>query len=253
MTPATQPSSQPATAVASVPAVSFESMRGVNLLRYHNGDMTPARVEGVLAPDAALIVRRDNLKASFMASRRLEFSAIAMVLAGGVSALSSLFLGSAEGLLGGFALAVGATGVGLAGAHRQEDAETLTHHIEASRAVLVPGQVAQSYCRLTSAAQEMEDGGDHDPEAVASVRLAVEGAREIVVLLHGHHAAGTFHTPAASALAGEVYRLAAEVDAYLTLRNVERFAPAEDDALAVLSGTSALTFQPSPPSPASRS
>lgn len=55
---------------------------------------------------------------------------------------------------------------------------------------------------------------------------------------------GTIHTAAAQALVSEVCRLAAEMDAYLTVHNAHRFAPGEDETLVLVSATSEFTFAP---------
>lgn len=118
--------------------------------------------------------------------------------------------------------------------------------LQDARAVTVPGPVAAAYRRIQSAATEIEDG-THEAEVMATARLTVEGATDMVTRINEHHLAGTLHTTAGQALCAEVCRLGAEMDAYLTAHNAHRFAPGEDDALAAVSATSAFTFAPTAP------
>lgn len=225
-------------------AVTHESLVAGHLLRLQSTDPTPVVLRGVQGTTP-------EIDASKARVARLDRSFDKTF--GG--AIGMGFLSVPPAMLGFEAIvAAGLTGAGvsllamLGVTFKVVRAENRTRALKAARHVTVPGPVAVAYRRVQSAAAEIEDGM-HEREVTATARLAAEGVDDMVVRIAAHHTAATIHTPAAQALCAEVCRLAAEMDAYLTVHNAHRFAPGEDDALAAVSATSEFTFAPTATTP----
>lgn len=209
------------------------------VMRYEAMTPAPLRVEGVLAlpPTHAAMVRAEQGRGALLSA------AIVLTSVGGL--LGTVATADALNAMWPLLLGIPAT---LAGSCRLIAADVKNDQRKFLRknscARTLPGPVAQAYRRIQSAAIEMDDTSEHEAETVATARLSADGARDLALLIAEHHEAGTFHTAPAQALAGEMYRLAAEMDAYLTIHNADRFAPAEAEALALTSTTSQFAFTP---------
>lgn len=239
----------PATAspVVATP-VSYDELVRANTTRYALAAPGFVDVDDVRAPDAGLVARRDAIKPPIANEVGLVLLLVcmlgaAMTFAGVLTLLAAAPV--AWPLLVFPPLATAAAGRPLlADLRREGDRGALDARIVRERSVTVQVPVAEAYRRLQSAVVEVDDDDrEHSAEARASVRLAVEGAREIAALLHEHHDAGTLGSNSAQALTAEIYRLASEVDAYLTLHNADRYlAPGDGDAVAVLASTTQLSM-----------
>lgn len=216
------------------------------ILRYQSAPPASSRVWDVLdLPEGHdALAKRENLTANLL------LAAVAVVTLGGagLAGLSAEFTDSALAPASIIIAMAAAVGVLIWGSFHYDLRSAIR---ERAASVEVPSGVADAFRRIRSAAREIESAHQsdesatiHSPETLATARLTLERSRELVALLADHHTAGTFHTAPAQVLADETYRLAAEMDAYLTVVNTDRFAPAEDEALALLSATSQFTFAP---------
>ena len=238
---------------AAAATQSYDDRVLANLTRYQQQSTSgvPTTFSNFLTPDEALIeqhrevavaARRVSSFWPFMAFFSLGFSSAAATM---VSVMETIEGDLAWPLAIPFALlSVGGFGGIFHGISMTEHERSIARAVTQSRTARVPVPVGQAYSRLVSASREIDEEHGHSIEAIASARLAAEGARDIVTMLHGHHEDGTLHSPAAVVLMGEMYRLASEVDAYLAIHNTNRFAPSEDDALSAISNTGSLSFQP---------
>lgn len=246
--PIGHPTEQATTPALEVSAVASKHALLVDaaLMRYRSQSPAPQRLEGVLALPAnhEALTEAERTKSALLLAGGLM-----SIMGGGAASVAVLSqTGSPVAMLAGFALSVAA----FVRCFRADMAtsERAAERVDAC-ALTVPGPVAEAYRRIQSAVAEIETDhahatgdSDHDAETIATARLVAEGARDIAIRIAEHHSAGTFHTAPAEALAGEMYRLAAEMDAYLTIRNADRFAPAEAEALTLVSTTSQFTFTP---------
>lgn len=225
---------------------TYDELVRSNAMRYQNGSSGFVEIFVQRPVSPALIRERDQALAGLMSGEVSFFAAIGGFAGGVFGALVAYDDGHYRlAVLLVLVALVSAACMSVAG--RKEVRHTrAVRAIKEARTVTVLSPVGEAYRRLASAVREVDDQErEHSPDAIASVRLAHQGAREIVGLLHDHHENGTVDSHAARALTVEVYRLASEVDAYLMLHDADtRFAPGQDDALNVLSETSQLTFQP---------
>ena len=225
---------------------SYDRLVRENTERYTKGSSNFVDIYVERPVDPRLIAQRDAAMTGFMGSDLSNTLALFAIIVGGFGAFVALgreWLALAAALALFTAASVVSARIGI----RKEDQRTrAVRQIKEARTATVLAPVGEAYRRLASAAHEVEDDErEHSREAIASVRLAHQGAREIVTLLHEHHAAGTTGSTSARSMTVEIYRLASEVDAYLSLHDANtRFAPGEDQALTILSETSQLTFAP---------
>lgn len=231
---------------------SYDELVRVNNARYRTGHHGLSTIKEAIPPRADLVAQREAWSAVLPS----DATAIT-VLATMVASMFGTLMGTAALLVNGMAPAllaltafasivlVTSTALNSRDGRRHDERRRLDAAIGESKAATVPTAAAFAYRRLRSAVKEVDDEDrDHDREARATVRLAEEGGREIVRLLDHHREAGTLDSPTARSLTVEIYRLASEVDAYLTLHNAHRFAPGEDAALSVLGSTSQLSLAP---------
>lgn len=219
--------------------LSYANLVEANILRYRAGDGEQVEVSGVLPkPEGYDALKKESEKFGW----RLIFTlGLIISLSGFLATLDTG--GAVKELIFWLIPLIGFSGAILKDNRLIYDREKAVFTAEASSIARVPGPVGEACARIVSACHEIEDG-NHPSEVVASSRLAKENAVEMIALVHQHNLDGTLHTAPAQQLMGEMYRLAAEMDAYLVLHRMEamEIAPGEDDAVLILSKTSELSF-----------
>lgn len=194
---------------------SFEGLARANLLRYAAGDPAATVTVSIDTGDTpAMTEQRQDVRRY----GRRSVSLLAASVVGMFCGFASFH--SEPGFLTLWGASIVAMASAIPPANRAGRIESALRRVHEHR---VPVAVHDAYARLVSAREEAETG-EFEADSIASLRLMEETGRDLTLLVAEHHEHGTGHGVEAVEARGELFRLAAEADALVTLAKVTETA-----------------------------